>query len=218
MDEDKPKDEEVIAEAEPSNEDSPEGSINQSYGFEADKTLSEDKTEADPVAGDEDKTEVPLENQAEASSPESPEVKPVEEPKLDEAPDSSEGEPKLLKHRRLSKKARLFIGAGVAVILAASVITGLWVHNRHKSQTTIESVNSFKAPVVKFKLISTYPLNNAKNVSTNAKISFNFSRPVNANKLINNVFITPTVQGQFKQGSSDSQVLSGYIGVVFGRL
>ncbi|HET8991936.1 MAG TPA: Ig-like domain-containing protein, partial [Candidatus Saccharimonadales bacterium] len=94
------------------------------------------------------------------------------------------------------------------VIILVIIILGAVSYGLTKNKTDKPILaSSFKAPVKTFQLVSTVPGKNATNVNAASQLTLNFNLPVNATKLTNNMFITPTLNGVFKQGSNPDQVV-----------
>lgn len=108
--------------------------------------------------------------------------------------------------RKLGTHARLAGVCTIVVIVLAGSCAGYWGLIASRQQSPLP-VGSFKTAVKPFKLVSTEPGNNATNVNTASHITLNFSQPVNAAKLTNNMFITPQIAGTFQQGSNTDQIV-----------
>ncbi len=108
--------------------------------------------------------------------------------------------------RRLGKQAR-----PVTVLLLALfivIIGGLsyWRFGLNNSKPSVIN-SSFKLKVVPFKLVSTIPAKGATNVNTSSEIVLNFNQPVTAAKMINNMFLTPVVNGKYEEGKGPDQII-----------
>ena len=110
--------------------------------------------------------------------------------------------PKL--RNKLGRAARPFAIILILVLLGGASFGGYKLVHR---QTTAPIFGSFHYKPTMFKLVSTLPAANAANVNTATTITLNFSQPIDPQKLTNNLFITPTMSGTFKQGSSKTQAI-----------
>lgn len=110
---------------------------------------------------------------------------------------------------RLGGKARL-VGSVlilVIVLLIGGTVYGL-VNSRSKPTITKTPIaSSFKYTVTAFKLVSTVPAVNATDVNPSTTITLNFNQPVTASKLVNNMYLTPNVNGTYSAGSNPDQVI-----------
>ena len=91
-------------------------------------------------------------------------------------------------------------------ILLVVLISGGVYYSLFKSGQT-KGITRFKAQSVAFKIVSTYPANNQKNVSPDSSLTLNFSQPVTPQKLSGNLFITPNIPGVYSQGSNPNQIV-----------
>ncbi len=112
--------------------------------------------------------------------------------------------------KKTSWRKRIFKSKSFVVVFLLLVVVlagGLSYWKLARPHDQYITVGSFKAKVVQFRLVSTSPSNNATNVNTSSLLTLNFNEPINADKLLNNMFITPTLNGTFKQGDSPTQVV-----------
>lgn len=108
--------------------------------------------------------------------------------------------------RKLGKQARPVAILLIVLVLVVLGGVGTWLKfNRTSHNNFVASSFKFEVPV--FKIVSTDPADNATNVNTATSLTLNFSQPVNPDKMINNMFITPTVNGTYKQGTNPDQIV-----------
>ena len=131
-------------------------------------------------------------------------VIPIQTPNI---PETSKPKGLFNKSKNLSKKTKVSISVSIVLIILGGCLAYVFLRPNTPAEKSTAMLGSFKAKVEKFKLASTVPIKNATNVNIATKITLNFSQPVAANKLVNNVFITPTVNGSFKQGNNPNQVV-----------
>lgn len=101
-------------------------------------------------------------------------------------------------------RKRLVIITAVVTLIVGTGGAFAW-YQATRSSTVVS--NAFKSAVTPFKLLSTSPSKNATNVDASTAIKLNFSQPVDPAKLKSNLFITPKVDGEFKQGQNASQAV-----------
>jgi hypothetical protein len=111
--------------------------------------------------------------------------------------------PKPLRNK-LGKAARP-LSLGIVIIIVAAAGVGIWQLSH--SNGSVKGVSRFQAKVVSFKVDSLLPSANQKNVNPTTKLTINFTQPVNPQKLVGNLFITPNIAGTFSQGKTSSQAI-----------
>lgn len=98
----------------------------------------------------------------------------------------------------------------LAAILIVVVLVGIGVFSYFKldaNHSIADSQPAFKLKVASFKLLSTDPANSSTNVNTATDIMLNFNQPVTPQKMINNMFVSPNVNGTFNQGKNPDQII-----------
>lgn len=108
--------------------------------------------------------------------------------------------------KKLGRSARPLSLALIAIVLVGGVTLTYWEFSGGKTAKP-PLARTFKLNVTSFKLVSTAPSDKATNVNTATDLVLNFNEPVNPNKLINNMFITPNVSGKYSQGNNPNQVV-----------
>lgn len=110
--------------------------------------------------------------------------------------------------KKSKSKKRLITILLVSLIVIVGVGLGSWVLlSKHSSSTNALHPKSFSLKVETFKLLSTVPSDNATNINTASDIVLNFSQPVNPDKFVNNMFLTPKVAGTYVQGATKDQII-----------
>lgn len=133
-------------------------------------------------------------------------VIPIQTPGLSEEPNLNLGFFNRLKN--INKKTKIALSVLLLLIILGGSFAYVISHSKSPNKKPAVAVlGSFKSRLENFRLASTVPIKNATNVNIASKVTLNFSQPVAANKLVNNVFITPTVNGVFKQGDNPKQVV-----------
>lgn len=103
-----------------------------------------------------------------------------------------------------NRKRLIIIIASVIVVLLFAAGAFAWFQIKQSSSV---SSNAFKLAVKPFKLLSTIPSKDATSVDVMTSVHLNFSQPVDPEKLKSNLFITPKVDGTFKQGKTSNEAL-----------
>lgn len=105
---------------------------------------------------------------------------------------------------KLGRAARP-LAIALILVVVAGIGLGAYAVTRH--QTTATASKGFKYVLPAFKLASTVPADGETDVNVASSITLNFTQPVDAQKLSNNLFFTPTLKGVFKQGDSPKQAI-----------
>jgi uncharacterized protein YfaS (alpha-2-macroglobulin family) len=105
--------------------------------------------------------------------------------------------------KKLGKFGRAFALIFILILLSGGIATAVILNNDHKVIT--KSV--FSATVTPFQVITTTPMNNAKDVDANTKITILFNRAVDAKTVKNEFFASPTIDGEFSQGLKPNEVV-----------
>ncbi len=111
-------------------------------------------------------------------------------------------------NNKLIQKIALYTSIPLVLIVVIIIIYSKYYNKPSIVKPNLATaVARFTVKTVPFKVLSTNPSLNQNNVNPNSPITITFSKPVNAQKLQGNLFITPAINGTFSQGNSADQAV-----------
>ncbi len=164
------------------------------------------------VSMEEDKSNQP-EELLNLGSADAVQSEPITSEDFDSQTTASELKTEISNNVSHSKKSRLRIlmkNRGKQIIfllIILLIIAGGGIYYSFKKPISTKGIIRFKAQSIAFKIVSTEPANNQKNVAPDSPLTLNFSQPVTPQKLSGNLFITPNIPGIYSQGSNPNQIV-----------
>lgn len=95
----------------------------------------------------------------------------------------------------------------VFALLVTVISVGAYAYTHMVSQQKKIGRQNFGVIVEPFKVVSTSPSNNQKNVNPDTPVTLTFNRPVDPEKLQNDFFAAPDIAGSFSQGKNPREII-----------